>query len=638
MKTSVIINLWNVLVENDRLLLFFICLSTLIFIVCALMAIILLMLIMMNYSNAQLIKNPLNKDTIAYQMRDACNINLTRVSSNYPYGVIMWLLFINLIIIIIAVGYTFTGKGSDGKERVENNKKLFGSNIWFGALVLILFAGVSVLMFGICYLFFSKTKKSINHANVNVAKFNSLVSSSMYSTDTEILKILRSLPTSTIDITNKIDSVLQLYVSKLKKTSPKQLEKDLSELFFTFNLYQHYIKMGINQNNTAVSNALMSVFNSTNILKYTIGKSEDAKEDSEENGENIKSSVFTDVDSSSWPAADYLISKYTFIKDYSNNYIQLIQNSDYYTGKFQEIATPQLLLKAANNTSNNSISASQLANSFNLNASLNSFISMAVWIAIITILPFILIWIILSGTAEGSMELLLQKEFDTNVDKTISNSKTRLYELQSTLASLERQIKKDNKPEESESDSENLKDDFSQLNKITSEVLDITNKNIRNIKSIITPVIEEAIKQKQEATKQEADATKPKATKPKEPTKQEKHAIKPNDSEEFTSLDQEQKGGADELVINKKKNIDVNIRLTRDSIDFTDSIIKNIQTINNTIINKNINYNDITNIVKDINDYIKEYNELKSVFNDIISQYDKNNSNIIKQENQSQQS
>ena len=647
MKTSVIMNLISVLMENDPVLLGLIGLSTLIFIVCALMAVILLMLIMMNYSNAQLIKNPLNKDTIAYQMRDACNINLTRISANYPYGVIMWLLFINLLIIIFAVVRIFNNFSNDdaGNERVENNKKLFGSSKTSAVIIVILFAGVSVLMFGICYLFFSKTKNTINNANQNVTKFNDLVSSSMYTTNAEILKQLRAMPTNTIDITNNIENALTIYFKDTKGKKSEQFVTDLSQLFFTFNLYQHYIEMGVNQNNTAVSSALISVFNTTNIFKYAIGKSSDAKTDAESNGETseTKSSVFTDVDSSSWPAADYLISKYTFIKDYSNYYIQLIQNNDFYTNDMKSTLTPQTLLQAANIASNSSVEASQLANSFNLNASLNSFISMAVWIAIITVLPFVVIWFILSGTAEGSMEILLQKEIDTNADKTIADSNTRLYEIKNTLTSLERRINEDI-PKEAQLQStnvvkgggnqqnledkmndinSNLKDDMIELEKITIELLDITDKNVSSIKNLVAPVIENTLLQKQELKKEEVIKPELKKKDSSQPYKVQPLIISDISLtlKNTTENKPEEIKISNEPYVKKRQKIDVTIRLTEDSLAITKDLFKLIDNIINKQEIINTGDEKILNIVKNINECNVNYKELINIFKDIKNQY-----------------
>ena len=89
---------------------------------------------------------------------------------------------------------------------------------------------------------------------------------------------------------------------------------------------------------------------------------------------------------------------------HSNQYIKLIQNID--NG---DNISAKILLNAANFASTASVNASGMANSFSLDKGLNSFIYMAVFIAIVTVMPFILIWLLLSSNAGSIIDLTLKK-------------------------------------------------------------------------------------------------------------------------------------------------------------------------------------------------------------------------------------
>jgi hypothetical protein len=452
MYASIIMNLFSLLLSSDKRLLFAVCLSIAIFVVCALMAIVFLVLIMMHYSNNQLLKNPVNKDTIAFEIIGACNI--FSVSSKYPYSVIMWMMMANVLIVLIAIYLVFFGKTDLNKSITNSLKTMFSLPV---AGVVILFAGFSLLVFGICFYFFMQTKSEINAANTKIEAFNNYLLNHMYFTDNNVLAPLRNIPSSSIDIINNIEASLHAYLSK--KSSDMDLS-DYGKLFFTYNLYQHYCQMGL-INGENLGSTLENTFNTLNILKYfislntnnntntnTIETFEDNKNDIK-SGTNadvsgIKSSIrvknmFSDVTFTDWNAATSLMSKYTFIKDYSNQYIKLIQNTEI-TDKGNKISSKRIF-DAANYSSNVCVNASEMANSFNLDKGLNSFITMAVFIAIVTVLPFILIWFLLSSNAGAILDATFKKDiYDTSISN-IDVQGTKLTQLSKKVDSIMEKIK-----------------------------------------------------------------------------------------------------------------------------------------------------------------------------------------------------
>ena len=573
MYASIIMNLLSLLWTSDKVLFGLIITSLAIFLVCALMAITFLVLIMIHYSNNQLIKNPLNKDNIAYLIIDACNI--FSVSSHYPYAVILWLMIANVLLIICAITRVFTGKKSKLKESIKSSNSL--SII----IVVMLFAGFSLLVFGICFYFFMKTKSEINASSGKIEAFNTYLLEHMYFTDKAVLAPLQNIPSSSIDIINNIEASLYAYLSK---PSDQMRKDDYGKLFFTYNLYQHYSQMGLINNN--LGNTLENTFNIANIFKYYIalnnlksgtetfedyygvnntskdvnvritkasreaeagfnkttrdaekgfnkttrdaelgfnkttmdaekgfnkttrdaesglnkttrdaesgfnkttrdaesgfnkttreidkgfnkttreiesgfnkttnalapGFNQSTKEIEQGFNQSTKEltsgfnditsglinirvkNLFSDVTFSEWNAANSLMSKYTFIKDYSNQYIKLIHNTN--NGDY---ISQGVLLNAANYSATVCINASGMANSFSLDKGLNSFINMAVFIAIVTVLPFILIWILLTSNAATIMDISVKKEKYETVNNNIDDEGAKLSGLNNELENI----------------------------------------------------------------------------------------------------------------------------------------------------------------------------------------------------------
>jgi len=223
----------------------------------------------------------------------------------------------------------------------------------------------------------------------------------------------------------------------------ENLESTLENTFNTLNILKYFISLS-NENKsteTFVDTDITVIQKGSDTARKEIQAGSDTARKEIQAGANTLSNIrvknlFSDVKFTDWNAATSLMSKYTFIKDYSNQYIKLIQNTE----NGNKISS-KILLDAANYSSNACVNASEMANSFNLDKGLNSFITMAVFIAIVTVLPFILIWFLLSSNAGAILDATFKKDvYDTSISN-IDVQGTKLTQLSKKVDSIMEKIK-----------------------------------------------------------------------------------------------------------------------------------------------------------------------------------------------------
>ena len=494
MNASLFINFFKLLFEKDTVLFGLLLVCLLINIICVIMAAILTLLIIINTSNDKLKKNPLNKETVAYEIQEACNI--LYITSKYPYGVIIWLMSINILLVIYALIRVFSSTESKPEAATVENKSSLGNRLTL-ILVVIVFTIITAFVFGICLYFFLNAKLQINIVNANIVDFNGYIIQNIYKT-ADILVPLQNVPTNSLQIMHNIEESIINYLDSHDKkyfkdeNNYKTITNDLGKLFFTFDLYHHYNDMGLNNPN--LHSALKNIFNLTNIFKYTIYNnikinqtgSDVAANDTEQNA-----TIFKDTVNGSWPATDNLIKKYTFIKDYSNQYIELVQSSVSKENNINGNIIPgECLLNAANIAANVCVNASQKANNFDLESSLSSFMTMSTFILIATALPFIIIWLLLMTDMGAKFQTSVIKDTENNASKNIKTKETEMVEIQNEFTKLKETYNTINATnttnggtleEEQKNKLVEVSNDFISLGKKISDICSIVNESSKII-------------------------------------------------------------------------------------------------------------------------------------------------------------
>jgi hypothetical protein len=448
MNASLFINFFKLLLNRDNTLFGILLVCLLINIICLIIAAIFTILIILDTSNDKLKKNPLNKETLTFEIQDACNILF--MTSKYPYGIIIWLMFVNIILTIYALIRVFTNPNI--KKEESTDKTLLGNSRLTLIVVVIVFAILNVIVFGICLYLFLYTKLKINTINNYIVDFNGYIIQNMYKTQ-DILLPLQNMPSNSLQIMHNIEESIINYLEShdeayfKDENNYKVITNDLGKLFFTFDLYQHYIQMGLN--NPSLHSALKNIFNITNIFTYTIHNNIQINiSGPDSTNETLQEpSIFKDTDNSTWPATDNLIKKYTFIKDYSNQYIELVQNSISKNEKSEirgNTIQGECLLNAANIASNVCVNASQKANNFNLESTLNSFMFMSTFILISLALPFIIIWLILMTDIGSKFQSSVTKETEKNSLDNIKTKETEIANIKDEFNKLENTYKINN--------------------------------------------------------------------------------------------------------------------------------------------------------------------------------------------------
>ena len=458
------------------------------------MAAILTLLIIINTSNDKLKKNPLNKETVAYEIQEACNI--LYITSKYPYGVIIWLMSINILLVIYALIRVFSSTESKPEAATVENKSSLGNRLTL-ILVVIVFTIITAFVFGICLYFFLNAKLQINIVNANIVDFNGYIIQNIYKT-ADILVPLQNVPTNSLQIMHNIEESIINYLDSHDKkyfkdeNNYKTITNDLGKLFFTFDLYHHYNDMGLNNPN--LHSALKNIFNLTNIFKYTIYnniKINQTGPDVAANDTEQNPTIFKDTVNGSWPATDNLIKKYTFIKDYSNQYIELVQSSVSKENNINGNIIPgECLLNAANIAANVCVNASQKANNFDLESSLSSFMTMSTFILIATALPFIIIWLLLMTDMGAKFQTSVIKDTENNASKNIKTKETEMVEIQNEFTKLKETYNTINATnttnggtleEEQKNKLVEVSNDFISLGKKISDICSIVNESSKII-------------------------------------------------------------------------------------------------------------------------------------------------------------
>lgn len=301
-------------------------------------------------------QNPLNKDKLSYSAANACHFkDVLRKKIKYPYVMFPMLIVISIILIIFTLGY-IASNNSWGSQSMVIYILLFACTmqtlVWIGGYLLI----------------FRSSKKVLDSLKSKIDIFNVLVDQNMYIADAQFLATISTLPRNSVEISKIIAQAL--CVIKADTST-----EDIVKIFFTLNVYRHFLKLGIGSDVT--KDAVSSIFSKYSILFKRFGKSSN----------NI---------------SDYLSYGTQIIKDYSSEYVSILSNFKETDSKLPSIDMNKLqnVKKAVPIVQDLTSKANDLANDFFPDDALYSFYKMILAFVLISLLPFV-IWSIYFATKKN---------------------------------------------------------------------------------------------------------------------------------------------------------------------------------------------------------------------------------------------
>lgn len=312
----------------------------LLFIIAAIASVVILYIFQSDYFDSLLIKNPLNVQTTKYNITDSCSL------SNARYKYIMFL-FIGCTIFVLLVASTIVAY-----QQMQTQPGI--KDVYTVCLGITI---VYSILLGIYLWVYFTTDHAMSFVQNQIRDYNKIVAQNMSSA---VMSQLKMVPANSIDEMYIIQRALYTFVPSKDK---KQQVSELISLFFTLNLYKHYLKMGT-VNINLITDCLNNVFDKTQLLLF-------------------RASLSADLSISTWSPTDYLDSKYTFIEDYSELYIKMILE-----GKNDcKITKSQNILKVASNKCGSLTELiSYKANTFRFDNTFTSFMNLAS----VTIATFVL--------------------------------------------------------------------------------------------------------------------------------------------------------------------------------------------------------------------------------------------------------
>lgn len=192
-----------------------------------------------------LLKNPVNRDTVGYNAAESCSLNIFQT---YPYVIFPILSILQWILLVIAAFIIYIGV-------IE---KKFTIPFWILAITVMI---QTLIMFSVCLYQFLSTRKSISALKSLKDQFNQLVWDNLYNCDTEFNTSLTSMPATGLDISKYISVALSSIATKVSSTgSGCDPSSSWDKVFFTLNMYRHFLKLGLGTNSDDTKDALNNVF------------------------------------------------------------------------------------------------------------------------------------------------------------------------------------------------------------------------------------------------------------------------------------------------------------------------------------------------------------------------------------------
>lgn len=312
----------------------------------------------MYYIDSKLKKNPLNHESPEYMIINACSLR----GSHFKY-----ILFpVISVASIIMMGFILYQLMNSKQE--TSNAQIMELMFVVPLAIILIFVLLVYL-----YIFFS-VRNTMSQVQRNIAMFNNSVATNIYP---PVMKMLTTIPNNSVEALGTITKVLKSY--KPSGSSAKTNE-ELARIFFTCNLYQHYLKMGID-NYENLADCMSNVFNTTNLMRYKMAKiHKHAWYKSWWYMFRLETSI-----SKIWCPADYLDRKYTFIEDFSDNYVSILKSPASKNKNLKKVN----LVAVSSLCSAMTQDASYYANRFSFQDAFYAFVVLVATTAVVFMLPFV---------------------------------------------------------------------------------------------------------------------------------------------------------------------------------------------------------------------------------------------------------
>jgi hypothetical protein len=330
--------------------------------------------------NSNLIKDPLNNETVEYTLLNAYTLN----GSKYKFMIIALIGILISGLLIFSLINVYKKSGSMPMKFLS---------IVVGIVVAIILYITSLYL----------THSSTRVIQRRVSDFNSYLKTHVFpgifpKLYNGPLSDLAVTPENNLDTTKIINNILISYTyvpNTIIKSDGTKItesnEKQLGRVFFTLNMYQHYLSVC---NNINAPSCISSVFHPVPIMQNYLNTSPAI---------NFLSGLV-----SSWSPSDYLNNRYTFIEDNTDAYIAIIKEYQIRKGQKGEgladasTYTDTVLMDAASDSQSYCSEATYIANNFEYNSVITTFLNMATITALLFAGPFL--YLILSAFLKKSSE------------------------------------------------------------------------------------------------------------------------------------------------------------------------------------------------------------------------------------------
>jgi hypothetical protein len=296
------------------------------------LSLIYLIKILKESSNAALISNPLNKESLDYSISKSIDF----FGSDYKYQLFLWLPIISILFAIIAI----------------RTKPLVG------IIQIVVFACLfqSIIALIVNWSTYRYAYKTLYLVNSRINNLNNLIHNNIYK-NAQFLSTLTNIPSNSL-------LVLSVVKNAVSNINPNADVTTLAQAFFTLNLYFHIQKIGYRNENIIDA---VQIFNINNLLMGSSLKD--------------KINITKKISQLSWSPVDFLYRKTTFVEDFSNTIKEtfVLSGGNPFNAE-KAMVTVNLWLEELNND----------ANSIAPQDSLGRFLPMSIIILIIQTLPLLI--------------------------------------------------------------------------------------------------------------------------------------------------------------------------------------------------------------------------------------------------------
>jgi len=223
-------------------LVLFICVLQFVFII---LSVVFLVFLSNSYSRQLLIKNPLNRDRVEYNVLSACSFDLKKVNLRFAYIVFPIIIIFTTLSLIAIFAYNTYLKFATQYAWFDYPAIIF-------VMLFCVFIQNTILLVG-AYTTFQSTKRKLDKQLQRFNDFNVFISKSL--ADQNVKSILNEFDGTDKNIVEESKKILNV----LSTINDNTTSDDIVRIFFTLNIYRYLLNLGFDSDNsTAANNAMFS--------------------------------------------------------------------------------------------------------------------------------------------------------------------------------------------------------------------------------------------------------------------------------------------------------------------------------------------------------------------------------------------